>query len=51
MEVGSVCMQVMDIHVYGIDLVSVIFQSAFIHDTQVPPMGGSPGDVSENPLM
>ena len=37
MRVGSVCMRVIDVHVYGIDLVSVIFQSAFAHNTQVPP--------------
>ena len=33
MSVGSVCMRVMDVHVYDIDLVSVIFRSAFVHDT------------------
>ena len=37
MRVGSVCMQVMDVHVYGIDLVSIIFQSAFAHDKQAQP--------------
>ena len=26
----------MDIHVYGVDLVSVIFWSTFVHDSQVP---------------
>ena len=30
-------MQVMDVHVYGVDLMSVIFQSAFAHDTQASP--------------
>ena len=37
MRVGSVYMQVMDIHVYGIDLASIIFRSAFAHNTQAPP--------------
>ena len=37
MRVGSVCMRVMDIHVYGEDLVSVIFRSSYAHDTQAPP--------------
>ena len=37
MRVGSVCMRVMDVHVYGVDLVSVIFRSAFAHDTQAAP--------------
>ena len=37
MRVGSVCMRVMDIHVYGIELVGVIFQSAFAHNTQASP--------------
>ena len=36
MRVGSICMRVMDVHVYGVDLVS-IFRSAFTHDTQAPP--------------
>ena len=36
MRVGSVCMRVMDVHMYGIDLVSIIFQSAFAHDIQSP---------------
>ena len=36
MGVGSVCMLVMDVHVYGVDLVRVIFRSAFAHDTQAP---------------
>ena len=31
------CMRVLDIHVHGVDLVSVIFRSAFAHDTQAPP--------------
>ena len=37
MRLGSVCMQVMDIHVYGVDMVSIIFQNAFTLDTQAPP--------------
>ena len=34
MRVGSVCMRVMDVHVYGVDLESVIFLSALAHDTK-----------------
>ena len=30
-------MQVMDVDMYGVDLASVIFWSAFAHDTQAPP--------------
>ena len=37
MRVDSVCMQVLDVHMYGVNLVGIIFQSAFAHDTQVPP--------------
>ena len=37
MRVGSVYMRVMDVEVYGVYLVSVIFRSAFAHDIQVPP--------------
>ena len=37
MRVSSVCMRVMDVYVYGVDLVSVIFLSAFANDTQAPP--------------
>ena len=37
MRIGSVCMRVMDVHVYSVDLVSVIIRSAFAHDTQAPP--------------
>ena len=33
MWVGSVCRWLMDIHVYDIDLVSIIFQNVFAHDT------------------
>ena len=36
-RVDSVCLRVMHVHVYGVDLVSVIFLSAFAHDTQAPP--------------
>ena len=31
MRLGSVCMRVMDVHVYGVDLVSIIFRSALAH--------------------
>ena len=51
MRVGSVCMRVMEIHMYGIDLVSVIFWSAFAHNTQVPPQAswcGGGGGISYN---
>ena len=34
LRIGSVCMRVMDVHVYGIDLMNIIFQSAFGYDTQ-----------------
>ena len=27
----------MDVHMYGVDLVSVIFQSVFAYDTPAPP--------------
>ena len=30
-------MRVMDVHVYGLDLVGVIFRSAFAHYTQASP--------------
>ena len=36
MRVGSVYMRVMDLHVYGSDLVNLIFRSTFAHDTQAP---------------
>ena len=36
MRVGSVCVRVMDGHVYGVDLVRIIFRNAFAHDTQAP---------------
>ena len=29
-------MRVMDLHVYGVELVNVIFRSAFAHDTLAP---------------
>ena len=35
MRVGSVCMRVMDVHVSGVQLASVIFRSAFAHDHQL----------------
>ena len=34
-------MRVIDVHVYGVDLVSVIFRSAFVHDTQAPTQASS----------
>ena len=37
MSVRSVCMRVMNVDVYSIDLVRVIFRRAFPHDTQAPP--------------
>ena len=37
MRVDSVFMRVIDVYVYGVDLVSVIFRSVFTHDTQAPP--------------
>ena len=36
-RVGSVFMRVMDMYMYSINLVSIIFQSAFSYDAQVPP--------------
>ena len=33
MGVGSVCMRMMNVHVYCVDLVRVIFRSAFANDT------------------
>ena len=36
MRVGSVYTRVIDVHVYGTDLVSVIYWSAFAHDIQAP---------------
>ena len=45
MRVGSICMRVMDVHVYGVDLVSVIFRSAYVHDTQAPPQVSWCGEV------
>ena len=37
MRVGSVCMRVMYVHMYGVDVVTVIFRSIFAHDTWTPP--------------
>ena len=34
-------MCVMDVHVYGVDLMSVNSRSAFAHDTQAPPQAFS----------
>ena len=36
-----VCMRVMDVHVYGVDLMSVIFRSSFAHD-RLHGVGGHP---------
>ena len=36
-RVGSVCVRVMNVDEYGVDLVSVIFRIAFAHDTQASP--------------
>ena len=33
MRVASLCIRLMDVHVYGVDLISIIFRSAFAHDT------------------
>ena len=38
----------MDVHVYGVDQVSVIFWSAFAHDTQAPPQASWCGAISYN---
>ena len=46
MRVGSVCMRVMDVHVYSVDLVSVFFLSAFAYDTQAPPQASCCGGAS-----
>ena len=46
MRVGSVCTRVMDVHVYGVDLVSAIFQSAFVQDTLAPARLHGVGTIS-----
>ena len=46
MRVGSVSTRVIDVHVYGIDLLSVIFRSAFAHDTEIPPLASWYGAIS-----
>ena len=51
MRVGSVCMRVMDVHVYGIGLVSVIFRSVFAHDTQASPQASWCGGPSVTTLV
>ena len=43
MRVGFVCMRVMNVHMYGIDLVRVIFRSAFANDAQPPPQASRLG--------
>ena len=35
-ESSFVCVRVINVHVYGVGLVSVIFRSVFAHDTQAP---------------
>ena len=37
MRIGSICMWVMNIYVHSVDLVSIIFWSAFAHNIQAPP--------------
>ena len=44
MRVGSVCVRRIDVHLYGVDLVSVIFRSAFAHDRQAPSQASWCGD-------
>ena len=46
MRVGSVYMREMDVYVYGVDLVSVIFRTAFVHDTQATPQASWCGGTS-----
>ena len=36
-ESRVVCMRVMDVYMYGLDLVSVIFRSEFVHDSRAAP--------------
>ena len=44
-------MRVMDLHVYGIDPVSVIFRIAFAYDTQAPPQASWCGRPSVTTLV
>ena len=46
MRVGSAYIRVMDIHMYGIDVVSVIFQSAITPETQALPQASWSGGPS-----
>ena len=39
MRVGSICMRMMDVHVYGVDLLSVIFRSAILPRHTGPTSG------------
>ena len=48
MTVGFAYMQVMDVHVYGKDLVRVIFRRAFAHGRQAPPQASWCGAISYN---
>ena len=34
LRIGSVCVRLMDVHMYGVDRMSIVFGSAFSHDTQ-----------------
>ena len=44
-DASRICrMRVMDVHLYGIDLVSVIFRNAFVHDTKPPTQASWSGD-------
>ena len=43
MNVCSVYMRVMDIHVYGFDLLRVMLRSAFVRDAQAPPQASWSG--------
>ena len=40
MRVGFVCLRVMDVHVFGVDLVSVIFLSTIVFKKNGPTRGG-----------
>ena len=46
MRVGSACMRLMDVLLYGVDMVSIIFWSAFAHVTQTPPQASWCGEPS-----
>ena len=48
MRLGSACKRVMNEHVYRVDIVSVVFRSAFAHDTQAPTQALWCGAISYN---